>query len=118
LIAPAYTFVMMNRPVEVQIWLDIGSLGWWQRLYQPLTHPIVLSRRWQPDAQWTDAHEYATNQQTLTRLTTGLLRRCRSRLYLRLSSINAQGDEQRGPLLQAVQTLLRHASLTLEDAHV
>jgi len=118
LIAPAYTFVMMNRPVEVQIWLDIGSLGWWQRLYQPLTHPIVLSRRWQPDAQWTDAHEYTSNQQALNRLTTGLLRRCRSRLFLRLSSINAQGDEQRGPLLQAIQTLLRHASLTLEDAHV
>jgi hypothetical protein len=118
LIAPAYTFVMMNRPVDMQIWLDIGSVGWWQRLYQPLTHPIVLSRRWQPDAQWTDVHEYATNQQALTRLTTGLLRRCRSRLYLRLSSINAQGDEQRGPLLQAVQTLLRHAILTLEDAHV
>ena len=118
LIAPAYTFVMQNRPVEVQIWLDIGSPGWWQRLNQPLTHPIVLSRRWQPAAPWTDADEFAANQQALTRLAAGLLHRCRSRLYLRLSSLNAQGEEQRGPLLQAVQTLLRHGSLTLEEAHV
>lgn len=118
LIAPAYSFVMLNRPVDVQIWLDIGSLGWWQRLFQPLTHPIVLSRNWQPDTQWTDAHEFATNQQTLNRLTTGLLRRCRSRLFLRLSRIDARGDEQRGPLLQAVQTLLRHSILNLEEPDV
>lgn len=118
LISPAYSFVMMNQPVDVQIWLDIGSLGWWQRLYQPLTHPIVLSRRWQPELQWSDAYEYDNNQQTLIRLVTGLLRRCRSRVYLRYSSVNAQGDEQRGPLLQAIQSLLRQNLLTLEDQNV
>ena len=29
LIAPAYTFLMMNRPATVQVWLDAGSSGWW-----------------------------------------------------------------------------------------
>ena len=48
LIAPAYTFLMSNRPVEHQFWLDVGATGWWERLYQPLTHPYVLSRRWEP----------------------------------------------------------------------
>ena len=30
-LAPAHTFLMQNRPVEIQIWLDIGNMGWWQR---------------------------------------------------------------------------------------
>ncbi len=57
LLAPAYTFLMANRPVEVQFWLDVGSRGWAERLYQPLTHPYVLSRAWQPGRLWTDADE-------------------------------------------------------------
>jgi len=35
LVAPAYTFLMMNRPVTVQVWLDVGSSGWYERLDQP-----------------------------------------------------------------------------------
>ncbi len=46
LIAPAFTFLMMNRPATVQFWLDAGSSGWWERLSQPLTQPYVLSRSW------------------------------------------------------------------------
>ncbi len=48
LLAPVYTFLMSNRPVDVQFWLDVGNQGWFERLYQPLTHPYVLSRDWQP----------------------------------------------------------------------
>ncbi|MFH1906831.1 MAG: UvrD-helicase domain-containing protein, partial [Chloroflexota bacterium] len=44
LVAPATTFLMMNRPVTVQFWLDPGSGGWAERLFQPLTQPYVLSR--------------------------------------------------------------------------
>ncbi|RIK24943.1 MAG: hypothetical protein DCC54_12175 [Anaerolineae bacterium] len=44
LIAPAHTFLMMNRPVTVQFWLDPGSNGWVERLAQPLTQPYVLCR--------------------------------------------------------------------------
>ena len=32
------TFLMMNRPVTAQFWLDVGSSGWHQRLAQPLDH--------------------------------------------------------------------------------
>ena len=46
LIAPAYTFLLANRPVEHQFWLDVGSSAWSERLYQPLTHPYILSREW------------------------------------------------------------------------
>ncbi len=105
LIAPAHTFLMMNRPARIQFWLDVGSGGWWERLFQPLTQPYVLSRAWaqrEPGTLWTDADEVSANQQTLARLVTGLLRRCRSRVYLGLSDLGEAGFEQRGPLLKAI----------------
>jgi hypothetical protein len=106
LLAPAYTFLMSNRPVEVQFWLDVGGRGWFERLNQPLTHPYVLSQTWEEGRLWTDADEAAYNQQSLARLAAGLLRRCRQRLYLGLSELNEQGYEQRGPLLMAFQRVL------------
>ncbi|MCC6956764.1 MAG: hypothetical protein IT316_08220, partial [Anaerolineales bacterium] len=110
LLAPAYTFLMANRPVEVQFWLDAGSRAWMERLYQPLTHPFVLSRGWPEERLWTDNDEYASGREALRRLVLGLLRRCRSALYLGLSEVNEQGYEQRGPLLAAFQRLLREAN--------
>jgi len=107
LLAPAYTFLMANRPVAYQFWLDAGSRGWIERLNQPLTHPYVLSRGWPRARPWTDADEVAAGTEALHRLVIGLLRRCRSGLYLGLSELNEQGFEQRGPLLTALQRLLR-----------
>lgn len=106
LVAPAYTYLMLNRPVFYQFWLDIGSLGWWERLNQPLTHPYVLSRRWNENDIWDDIHEQRTNQITLTRLTNGLIQRCRAGIFLCVLGINEQGNEQRGPLLLALQSIL------------
>lgn len=108
LLAPAYTFLIGNRPVEFQFWLDVGGSGWWERLYQPLTHPYVLSRQWPPDAVWTDADEFEARQDALYRLVMGLVRRCRRRVYLGLSELDEQGYEQKGPLLLAIQRMLRH----------
>jgi len=107
LLAPAYTFLMRNQPVDVQFWLDIGGSGWWERLYQPLTHPYVLSRHWPREAIWTDGDEQEAQQATLHRLTQGLVRRCRRGLYLALSELGESGREQKGQLLQAVQRVLR-----------
>lgn len=104
---PAYTFLMANRPVDIQFWLDIGSSGWWERLNQPLTHPYVLSRHWPTDRVWTDQDEFSTRQLALGRLLLGLTRRCRKRIYLGIAELSEQGYEQRGPLLQAVQRTLR-----------
>jgi hypothetical protein len=116
LLAPAYTFLMNNRPVDYQFWLDIGSRGWFERLEQPLTHPYVLSRQWPQNMPWTDAEEYETNQETLHRLALGLLRRCRKQVYLGLSELNEQGADQKGPLLKAIQRVLRSgASATLAE---
>jgi len=107
LLAPAYTFLMSNRPVDVQFWLNVGGRGWWERLYQPLTHPYVLSRHWPADAVWSDSDEVETRRDALYRLTRGLIRRCRRQVYLGLSELGEQGYEQKGPLLHAIQRVLR-----------
>lgn len=107
LLAPAYTFLTANRPVQYQFWLDVGNLSWWERLYQPLTQPYVLSRHWPENAVWSDLEETRANQETLHRLTNGLIRRCTRQIQLCVIGVNERGDEQRGPLLQAVQTLYR-----------
>lgn len=105
-LAPAYTFMMRNRAVDIQFWLDIGSGGWWERLYQPLTHPYVLSHRWPPNQPWSDLDEYQTRQDTMRRLLLGLIRRTRRRVYLGLSDYSESGFEQRGPLLNVINRLL------------
>jgi len=106
-IAPAYTFLISNYPVDVQFWLDIGNRSWSERLYQPLTHPYVLSRNWSANKIWTDVQEVETGEQVLYALVFGLLNRCRRKIYLGLSEYNEQGYEQRGPLLQAFHRTLR-----------
>ena len=109
-LAPAYTFLMRNRTVDVQFWLDAGSTGWWERLYQPLTHPHVLSRSWPADQPWTDLDEYQTRQETMRRVLLGLIRRTRRRIYLGISDYGESGFEQRGALLNVINQVLAQAS--------
>jgi len=110
LIAPAYTYLMTNRAVDYQFWLDAGSNGWWERIYQPLTHPYVLRREWEPGRPWTDEDEFRIRQESLYRLVVGLVRRCRRGIYLGASELGEQGYEQRGPLIQAVQSALKRTA--------
>jgi superfamily I DNA/RNA helicase len=107
LVAPAHTFLMMNRPVTVQFWLDPGSMGWSQRVSQPLTQPYVLSRHWEPGRIWTDADEVQAETESLARLVGGLLSRCREKIYLAISDLGESGFEQRGVLLRAFQRVLQ-----------
>jgi superfamily I DNA/RNA helicase len=107
LIAPAYTFLMANRPVDVQVWLDPGNRSWVERIYQPLTHPYVLSRHWPTGRIWTDYDEVSTSEDALSRLVAGLMLRCRKKLYLGLATLGEQGYEQTGPLLRVFNNVLR-----------
>jgi hypothetical protein len=106
-IAPAYTFLINNYPVEIQFWLDVGNRSWAERLFQPLTHPYVLSRNWMDKKIWTDVEEVEAGDQVLYALVLGLLNRCRRKIYLGISEFNEQGYEQRGPLLQAFHRVLQ-----------
>ena len=116
LIAPAYTFLLSNRAVDYQFWLNIGSDGWSRRLYQPLTHPHVLSLGWPGGAIWTDDDEQELNRQTLSRLLLALTRRCRKSVYLGYSELSESGYEGRGLLLETIQGVLRR--LSREEEHV
>jgi hypothetical protein len=114
-LAPAYTFLMSNRPVDIQFWLDVGGHGWSERLYQPLTQPYVLSRRWLPGTPWTDAEEFASSQEALYRLSTGLIRRCRQKIFLGLSDLGEGGYELKGPFLRAIQRVLQNSPADAPD---
>lgn len=109
LIAPAYTFLLANRPVEHQFWLDVGSPAWAERLYQPLTHPYILSREWDRSRIWTDVDEYEHNRDALYRLVIGLVRRCRKRIHLGLCDLSESGNESRGMLLRAIQAVMQQS---------
>ena len=111
-LAPAYTFLMSNQPVDYQIWLDGGSRGWYERIYQPLTHPYVLSRGWSADRPWTDQEEVRVRAEVLRRLTTGLIRRCRKKILLGITAVDQRGYEQKGLLLSAVN----HILLSMENS--
>ncbi len=109
-IAPAYTFLLGNRPVEYQFWLDVGSRGWYERIYQPLTNPHVLQRFWDSANSWNDAEEHSQNIKNLSNLTTGLIRRCKKGIFFCLTDTDESGFEQNGLLIQALNRTMRVAS--------
>jgi hypothetical protein len=119
-LAPAYTFLLGNTPVDYQFWLDVGSAGWGERIYQPLTQPHVLSRRFGANGgdgrdaadpmdyrKWTDADESAAECESMRRLVLGLTRRCRKGVIMAIVSADESGRDERGPLLLALQRMLR-----------
>ncbi len=118
LLAPAFSFLMSNQAVDYQFWLNVGSMDWWRRIYQPLTHPYVLSRNWPRLRQWQDAEEYESNQDTMHRLTQGLISRCRKGIYLGFNEIGPSGFEEQGPLLRTVQHVLRKSTKMGRSSHV
>jgi hypothetical protein len=67
----------------------------------------VLSRHWTLGQVWTDADEVAINSANLARVLTGLLRRCRRRIYLGLTELGESGYEQRGVLVRAFQQVMQ-----------
>ena len=109
LIAPVMTFLMQNRSVQHQFWLNLGSKGWYERLEQPLTHPYVLNRRWKPGKKWTTDDELALGRFNLERTLVGLLRRCSGKVHLCTSDYGEAGVEERGLLLTWAQNLFRSA---------
>jgi hypothetical protein len=107
LVAPAYTYLMGNRAVDYQFWLNVNGAGWAERILQPLTNPYVLSLHWPYGRKWTDVDETRVAQESLHRLIMGLLNRCRKGVYLTFSELSEQGYEQNGLLVQAFQKVLR-----------
>lgn len=106
-LAPAFTFLMRNRFVDYQFWLDVGSSSWSERLEQPLTHPYVLRRDYPLNMPWTDDMEEESQRTLLYKIVMGLVRRCREGIILGISDLGESGFEQRGMLLRVFQEILR-----------
>ncbi len=104
---PTSTFLLRNRTVDYQFWLDVGSNSWWERLEQPLTHPHVLRRDYPAGMPWTDDMEAEAQTGLLYRTVVGLTRRCRKQIFLGITALGEEGFEQRGPLLRVFQQILR-----------
>ena len=99
---PAYTYLLSNTPVNYQFWLDVGSSGWYERIYQPLTNPHILNRGWEIGNSWSDLEEVSFNLGNLEKITTGLIRRCKKGLYFCLTETDERGLDQKGLLIQAI----------------
>ncbi len=110
LIAPAYTFLLSNQAVDYQFWINLDSPAWARRLHQPLTQPYVLSQQWPPGQIWTDLHERQTSRELLLRVVTGLVKRCRRKIFIGYSKFDERGYEQEGELRTVFDFLLRGLS--------
>ena len=112
LLTPAWTFLMSNRRVDHQFWIEVGARGWSEPLRQPLTQPYVLSRGWPAGRTWGEEDEAREGRDHLYRLAVGLVRRCRTAIHLGLCDVNEQGSEYRGRFLRAIDEVLRSAKAT------
>ena len=111
LIAPAYTFLLNNKPVDYQFWLDVGSRGWYERIYQPLTNPHVLHRNWHLGQPWRDIEEQQQNIDSLSCVATGLIRRSKISIFGCLTETDEHGFEQKGLLLLSLNKALAYSRL-------
>ncbi len=103
LLTPAYAYLTSDFRSRVQFWLDINATRWHDRLYQPLTHPYVLSRNWRMGQAWTDEDEMNANRDMLARVVGGLAYRCSDQIVLASSQMDVSGMEESGMLNRAVQ---------------
>jgi hypothetical protein len=111
-LTPAYTFLLSNTPSDYQFWLDVGSRGWYERIFQPLTNPHVLHRDWETGLPWRDTEEIIYNLQNLSRLSAGLIHRCRKGIIFCLTNTDERGFEQKGLLIQSINKIFNRIRST------
>ena len=109
LITPVTSFLALHKSVDFQFWLNLGGPGWYERLEQPLTHPVVLSRHWKKDQKWTADDDLKLSKENLLKTVYGLFNRCRKGIYLGISDYNEGGTEEKGMLMMYLQALYRRA---------
>jgi hypothetical protein len=114
LVTPAYTYLLEGRLADYHFWMDIGSREWWRPPHQPLTNPIVLSRRWQPGETWTPEKDAYLRDWLLARMTDGLTKRCRKQVFLCGSDMDSLGQPQDGPLFPALLAAFEAAGVVEE----
>ncbi|NLV73325.1 MAG: hypothetical protein GXY52_01370 [Chloroflexi bacterium] len=106
ILAPAFAYLTRGLISRCQYWIDLRADGWWNRPNQPLTHPFVLSRNWEPGRIWYNADEDRVRHESLGRVLTGLAARCSDGVYLASSELAISGEEQTGMLERVLQVAL------------
>ena len=103
MISTAYGFLLSERVVDVQVWLESAAQGWWDIPRQPLSNVFVLAKSWGTDRLWTMEEEMRTRNQLLSQVTRGLVSRCRRGVVLAHNELDRRGQEQDGHLWRALQ---------------
>ena len=103
LISTIYGYLLSERPVDVQVWLETAATGWWDIPRQPLSNAFVLARSWPEGRPWTMEEDFKIRNQLLSRIVRGLTSRCRGGVILATSELDRRGLRQDGPLWRALQ---------------
>ena len=109
LLATVYAYLTGDHHSRHQFWLDLNSPGWYERIFQPLTHPYVLRRTWPLGERWSEQQEHDAAQAMMRRVVGGLTARCSEQIHLASSQLSINGQEEAGPLARAVQRVLAAA---------
>ena len=109
LLATVYAYLTGDHHSRHQFWLDLNSPGWYERIFQPLTHPYVLRRTWPLGERWSEHQEHDAAQAMMRRVVGGLTARCSEQIHLASSQLSINGQEEAGPLARAVQRVLAAA---------
>jgi hypothetical protein len=107
LLAPIHTYLLSGHHARYQFWMDAGSIDWWRPPHQVLSNPFVLSSRWPAGATWTEAIDYQTRNDILSRIVRGLCQRCRDGLFICASDMESSGSPQESSPLLRVMTRIQ-----------
>ena len=102
LVATVYAYMLAGPVVDIQVWLDGASTGWWEIPRQPLSNAFVLTPGWPAGRRWTEADSAAIRNELLARIVYGLSMRCRRKVLLASSDLDERGERQDGPLWRAL----------------
>ena len=103
-IGTIYSFLLSEKSVPVQVWLETAATGWWDIPRQPLSNAFVLSQGWDGEQRWTLEDDARIRNEMLSRVTQGLCARCQRGILLATSELDRRGVRQDGPLWRALQT--------------
>ena len=103
-ISTIQTYLLEERPVAVQVWLETSATGWWDLPRQPLSNGFVLDPRWSINQTWTLEDDARIRNEQLSRIMTGLCSRCSHGVFLATSDLDRRGARQDGPLFQALKS--------------
>ena len=107
LISLVSTYLSSNRNSEYQVWLNIASPRWRNKIVGELTNDLVLSRNWSGENAWTTAVLEDSNETHMKKQVCGLLRRCTKKVLAYSCEMDESGSPQKGKLLNIFGTINR-----------